>query len=197
MPISESEYYLLKKEMRDSRIDGTIIDIETTGDFQKSPDPGDMQDYLVRYEKIKITAVGTLNKNSIMVFVAKGRQSLSRFQEKAIRIMSSAGHPLYAFNKSFEEGCYYWNSGKRMLNIEHDIQKFQFEKKENVVVELGLHQHNDPFHGDGSLCKRAFELGKLHDVIAHNRACLLKEYYIFRKRGAREFKTTWLDQGKL
>lgn len=67
------------------------------------------------------------------------------------------------------------------------------EKKETVARGLGLPGYDDPFNGEGRLCVRAFGSGKVEDIIRHNRACLLKEHGILKERGAREFRTEWLD----
>jgi len=193
LPYRVLRHYILHEETVEADFKGTIIDIETVGQFGEAPYCPDKEDYLARYRDMRITAVGILAGGKLQVFAAKGIDSLATFQKSAIMFMSKATGPLHAFNKAFEEGCYYWNSGRQMLDIDKEIQMTKAEKKEAVVRELGLPTYDDPFNGEGRLCVRAFESGKVEDIIRHNRACLLKEYGILSRRGGREFRTKWLD----
>ena len=188
-----SGHYIQHEEAVEADFKGTIIDIETVGEFGEASYCQDKEDYLARYRNIRITAVGILAGGKLQIFAAKGVEHLADFQRSAIMFMSKATGPLHAFNKAFEEGCYYWNSGREILDIDRDIQMTRREKKEAVVRNLGLPGYDDPFNGEGRLCVRAFQSGKVEDIIKHNRACLLKEYGILNKRGAREFRTKWLD----
>ena len=186
-------HYIQHEETVEADLKGTIIDIETVGDFRAAPFCQDTEDYLSRYRDMRVTTVGILAAGQLMVFAAKGVDHLTAFQKSAIKFMSKATGPLHAFNKAFKEGCYYWNSGREILDIDREIQMTKGEKKEVVVRGLGLSGYDDPFNGEGRLCVRAFQSGKVEDIIKHNRACLLKEYGILNKRGAREFRTKWLD----
>jgi len=186
-------HYIQHEEAVEADFKGTIIDIETVGEFGEAPYSQDKEDYLARYRDIRITTVGILAGGKLQIFAAKGVEHLADFQRNAIMFMSRLTGPLHAFNKAFEEACFYWNSGREILAIDRDIQMTRGEKKEAVVRGLGLPGYDDPFNGEGRLCVRAFQSGKVGDVIRHNRACLLKEYGILKKRGAREFRTKWLD----
>lgn len=195
MTSEDTKYYKVYRETVGTDFEGTIVDIETIGDFTEvgKSYPPDGQDYLGRYKKIMITTVGLLSEGELTVHIAKDKESLEKFKSRAISIMTDLSRPTYAFNKSFEEGCYFWNAGFKVLNIDYELQKFVGEKKEDVVVELGISGYDDPYHGDGGRCITAFEEGKIDEIIKHNRACLLKEYQIFKKRGAYEIKTEWLN----
>lgn len=181
-------------EKRETDFDGTIVDIETIGDFRKvAYPPNQDQDYILRYKDMKITTVGIYGGNEIQIYIAKEMNHLDQFQIKAIRIMEHVKRPTYAFNKSFEEGCYYWNSNCTLLDVDYDLQIFVGESKKSLVSKLNINNYDDPFFDDGGKCVDAFLLGNLQDIIRHNRSCLLKEHQILIIRGAKEMKTEWLD----
>ncbi|MHA1637592.1 MAG: hypothetical protein ACTSUB_06200 [Candidatus Thorarchaeota archaeon] len=186
----------MHREQVETTFEGTIIDIETVGEFRRVGGFSPLgQDYLGRYKDMKITTVGFLSENELSVFFVKDAESLDNFRKKAISILKTRTAPTYAFNKSFEEGCYFWNSGQESLHIDNELQSFTGEKKENVVIKLGINKYDDPFHGEGRKCVSAFFQGNIDDIVKHNRACLLKENQILAKRGAKKIKTIWHDSG--
>jgi hypothetical protein len=195
LPIKVSKNYRKKVEHVDTNFEGALIDIETIGQFygpwRDTPPLG--SDYISRYKLMRITTVGILSDDTLTIFIANDVDCLDAFQKKAMEIMRRSNKPCYAFNKTFEEGCYFWNSGRKILEYEYELQQYPLEKKENVVMQLGIDDYRDPFHGDGSKCKKAFLKGDLKSIISHNRACLLKESKILEKRGAQRLATTWLD----
>ena len=72
-------------------------------------------------------------------------------------------------------------------------QEIERVKKELQVRNFGISNFDDPFNGDGSLAgfswKKHLETKEtkyVHDVLAHNRACVLKEYSLLFSLG---FKT--------
>jgi len=199
MPVKVGKVYRKKEEHVDTSFQGAIVDIETIGEFYgpRRDVPPLGSDYLTRYKLMKITAVGVLSASRLTNHVANGPDCLDAFQKIAIEIMKDALKPCYAFNKSFEEGCYFWNSGKEFLHFKYELQQFPLERKENAVRSLGIDNYGDPFHGDGYRCKDAFLAGDLSSIINHNRACLLKEGKILEKRGAKKFTTKWLDVDKI
>ncbi|MHA1930840.1 MAG: hypothetical protein ACTSV2_19890 [Candidatus Thorarchaeota archaeon] len=191
-----SKNYGMHREQVETTFEGTIIDIETVGEFRRVGGFSPLgQDYLGRYKDMKITTVGFLSENELSVFFVKDAESLDNFRKKAISILKTRTAPTYAFNKSFEEGCYFWNSGQEILHIDNELQRFTGEKKENVVIKLGINKYDDPFHGEGRKCVSAFFQGNIDDIVKHNRACLLKENQILAKRGAKKIKTIWHDSG--
>ncbi len=160
---------------------GSILDLETIGEFSRG---GAVNNAFAEYREIKITTVGVLTRDKIVIRIANGQNALSEFQELAVEMILDTKRPLYAFNKRFEEGCFYWASGGRRLIIEHELQRFPREKKENVVRMLGIDSFGDPYHGEGRRCVVAFAAGDLESIVRHNRSCLLKEAQILKKRGA-------------
>ncbi len=194
-PIKSSSIYKKYQEKIDTDFEGTIIDIETIGEFTKVGF-GTLPlgtDYLQRYKEMKITTVGTLSEGKLTIRIANDSNNLLSFQSTAIRKMRESLSPLYAFSKPFEEGCYYWNSNYQFLEIDYELQGRVYEKKQVVTNSLAIRNYSDPFHGDGGKCKDAFLSGDLDKVVAHNRACLLKENQILLKRGAKKIATKWLD----
>ncbi|MHA2024685.1 MAG: hypothetical protein ACW98U_02195 [Candidatus Thorarchaeota archaeon] len=195
MPTKVSKRYREMKERVKTVFDGSIIDIETIGDFSEvnrgTPPMG--SDYLKRYRSMRITAVGVLSAGKLTICVANGYENLDAFQKIATKVMRDTSVPLYAFNKTFEEGCYFWNSEERSLEIDYELQQAVLERKEDVVKALNIDDYDDPFHGKGVRCKSAFASGDLQSIMKHNRACLLKENQILSKRGAKKLVTKWLD----
>lgn len=195
LPIKVSKNYRKKVEHADTNFEGAVIDIETIGQFygQRRNTPPLGSDYISRYKLMKITTVGILSDDTLTIYIANDVDCLDAFQKKAMEIMRRLDRPCYAFNKTFEEGCYFWNSGRKFLEYEYELQQFPLERKENAVMQLGIDGYGDPFHGDGSMCKSTFLKGNLKSIINHNRACLLKESKILEKRGAKRLATIWLD----
>ena len=195
LPSEVTKNYRVYREEVSTDFEGTIVDIETIGDFIQvgTRFPPQEQDYLGKYRDMKITTVGVLSENELAIFIAKNIECVIEFQKSAIKLMSEVSSPTYAFNKSFEEGCYFWNSGFNIIRIDNELQTFAGEKKEDVVEEYGISKYNDPFHGDGGKYVAAFFEGNIDDIIKHNRACLLKEHQILKERGAKRIRTEWLN----
>lgn len=193
-PIKSSNIYEKHQEEIETDFEGTIIDIETIGNFgTPSGFFPQGQDYLSRYCNMKITTIGILSNDLLQIFIAKNEESMERFQKKVTKEMRGADSPTYAFNKSFEEGCFYWNSGHELVNLDYELQSKVGESKKAVVATLKINNFDDPFYDIGRKCVDAFEAGDLQSIIQHNRACLLKEHQILRKRGRKGIKTKWLD----
>jgi len=188
----------IRKEPVDCDFEGTIVDFETIGLF--TPMPSHRlefgQDFIRKYQKIKVTTVGILSGGVLQIAIALGREHLDMFGKKALSIVSGSDRPLYAFNKPFEEGCLFWIS-RSMFNFENELQAFAMENKERAVQQLKIPSYNDPYRGQGRRCVDAFIKGDLENIAKHNRACLLKERDILGIRGARTMQTKWLDIDKL
>ena len=194
MPWKVYRTHKMRKEPVDCDFEGTIVDVETIGSF--TPVPSRRlefgQDFIRRYQKIKVTTVGTLSDGVLQIAIALGPEHLDMFGKKALSIVSQSDRPLYAFNKPFEEGCLFWIS-KNILSFENELQAFPRENKERAVQQLKIPSYNDPYRGKGKKCLDAFNKGDLENIAKHNRACLLKERDILGIRGARTMQTKWLD----
>lgn len=98
--------------------------------------------------------------------------------------MGSLDRPFYAFNSNFERGTFFHSLNKE-VPFERELNKERFEPKWRAIAELKIPQYDDPFNDDGKLCSEAWRRGQIEALIAHNRACLLKERDILLKRGFR------------
>jgi hypothetical protein len=162
----------------DSEIQGTIIDIETIGDFYKSCPPNDSR----RYKDIKIVIFGFINKHQLNIFCAGGMEAIG-FLEKKVHdvIIDNLEKPFYAFNCDFERGVCFHHIGKE-IDFGGELNKEKYESKAAAVRDLRIDNYGDPFHDNGYKCMQAWSGGKFDDAIAHNRACLLKERDILVNR---------------
>ena len=77
------------------------------------------------------------------------------------------------------------NQLKEKVEFTGELQNFRYEKKLDVVHSLKLDNYDDPFFDNGLKCEPAWKLHNYKQVIAHNRACLLKERDILIQRGYR------------
>ena len=198
MPWKVYREYKIRKEQVDCNFEGTIVDFETIGLFTPvSPRRLEFgQDFIRKYQKIKVTTVGTLSDGVLQIAIALGQEHLDKFGKEALSIVSQSDRPLYAFNKPFEEGCLFWIS-RSMFDFENELQARAMENKERAVQQLKIPSYNDPYKGKGFRCVDAFVKGDLENIAKHNRACLLKERDILRIRGSRTMQTKWLDTDKL
>ncbi len=166
------------KEDISSNFDGTIIDLETIGEFfNQYPDSR-------RYKDIQLVIFGFINRCGLHIFCAKGIEAISKLREETKSIIDSLERPFYAFNSEFERGVLFYELGEE-IEFDGELQVTR-EPKSRAVKDLHIPNYNDPFHDNGYLCMKAWEAGDFDGAIAHNRACLLKERDIVTKRGFRE-----------
>ncbi|MFC2035594.1 hypothetical protein ACFLUJ_05665 [Chloroflexota bacterium] len=166
------------KEDIDSNFKGTIIDIETTGEFlNQYPDSR-------RYRNFQLAIFGFINRYVLHILCAKGMRAINELREESGKIIDSLERPFYAFNTDFERGVLFYELGKE-ISFEGELQESR-ESKANTRSYLGILNYEDPFYDNGYLCMKAWENGEFNRAIAHNRACLLKERDILIKRGSTE-----------
>ncbi len=170
----ESIYKL--EEPIDSNIDGTIIDIETIGEFNKRYYDSR------RCSSLKQVIFGCIDTNQIQIFCANGYQNIDELCSITKDLIGKLKRPFYAFNCSFESSVWFHNIGIE-IDFDGELQGFKYESKRNAVALLRIPQYNDPFFDDGYKCLKAWESQKFKHAIAHNRACLLKERDILKYRG--------------
>jgi hypothetical protein len=162
-----------------SSFEGTIIDIETIGEFlNQYPDSR-------RYKDIQLVIFGFINRRGLHIFCAKGIEAINELREGTKRIIDSLERPFYAFNSEFEKGVFFYELGKE-FDFDGELQKEKFESKVDAVRDLDISNYDDPFYSRGFPCIKAWKDGEFDKAIAHNRACLLKERDILIKRGFRE-----------
>jgi len=165
------------KENISSDFVGTVIDIETIGEFD------DQYTDSRRYEGIQIVIFGFMNKCFLHVLCAQEREAIGDLRERIEKIIDSLERPFYAFNCGFETGVLFCELG-REIYFDGELQE-AYESKRKVVRNLDIPNYDDPFYDRGLWCMNAWHNGEFDAAIAHNRACLLKERDILLKRGFR------------
>jgi len=161
-----------------SDFEGTIIDIETIGEFSREPDSR-------RYKQIIPVVFGFITKDGIKIFCAKTENSIETLKQNIREILPQLEKPFYAFNTEFERGVLFHALG---LDVKFDCEltKEKYESKSTAIKLLKISNYDDPFNDNGILCMDAWLKGFIKSSIAHNRSCLLKEKDILLKRGFRE-----------
>ena len=174
------------KERREdiiSNFEGTIIDIETIGEFNNDRLYKIYNDSR-QYEKMQQVILGFINRDGLKILCAEGKQAINDLAIRAEEHIEKLERPFYAFNTDFESSVWFHQLGKKII-FDGELQKVKFERKADVIKSLGIPNYDDPFHDVGRLCMEAWEKGEFNKAIAHNRACLLKERDILIKRGFR------------
>ena len=162
-----------------SDFEGTIIDIETIGEFDNRYNDSR------RFKDIRLAIFGFIDRDALHIFCAKGIEAINELKEKAKDILDSLQRPFYAFNCEFEKGVLFYELGKE-ISFDGELNKEKFESKVDAVRGLDISNYDDPFYSRGFPCMQAWKDGKLDRAMAHNRACLLKERDILIKRGFRK-----------
>lgn len=166
-------------EIIKSGFEGTIIDIETIGDFRREYDDSR------QYKEIIPVIFGFIVKDKLNVFCAKNKDSIEKLNQKVKAILPKLKKPFYAFNSNFERGTLFHRLSVR-IKFDGELNEEEFESKGLAVLTLKIPNYDDPFNDIGRLCKEAWLRGEINKAIAHNRSCLLKERDILLKRGFRK-----------
>ncbi len=163
-----------------SSFEGTIIDIETIGEF----DPAYPYDSR-HYRKIRQTIFGHIDKDRLHIYCAQSLEDIEQLRLMTPQIFAGLPRPYYAFNCNFESGVWFHQIGLQ-IKFDGELQGEPFESKKNAIIKLKIPNYDDPFWDKGQLCIRAWNEKQFDQAIAHNRACLLKERDILLKRGSCE-----------
>jgi hypothetical protein len=169
---------IIHGEPIESEFEGTIIDLETIGNFER-----EFKDSR-QYRSITPVIFGLITKEGLMINCARNPQSMLKLQKKVHEILPTLPKPFYAFNCHFEQGVLFHYTGQKLDFLE--LQHRDRENKERAITALGIDKYKDPFNGDGYACSLAWQEGKAWEALAHNRACLLKERDLLLRRGAKE-----------
>jgi len=162
-------------------IQGTIIDIESIGDFNNHyPDDDSRQ-----YSDIQPVIFGYLSEGILVIYCAENKDEKSCLIQQIKDEFQQLPSPYYAFNSRFERGVLF-HSCDMIINFECELNMMSREKKKYTVQSLGIDNYDDPFYDNGYQCLISWENGDIESAIKHNRSCLLKEREILRKRGFRE-----------
>jgi hypothetical protein len=170
----------LFKESVNSDFEGTIIDIETIGEFDEAY-PGDSR----RYRNITPVILGSLTRSQLKIYFIRDLEDISGFKKFMSAHVTELERPLLAFNCRFETGVLYHFCNVK-VGIERELNARRGEAKWYVVGSLGLDKYDDPFDGSGLACKNAWLRGEIDKCVQHNRSCLLTERDLLLERGFRE-----------
>jgi len=166
------------KEDISSSFEGTIIDIETIGEFFNQYHDSR------RYKDIQLVVFGFINRYGLHIFCAKGIEAINELKETAKNILNSLERPFYAFSSEFERGVLFYELGMQ-IDFDGELQRGS-EPKARARKRLGIPNYDDPSYDNGYLCMKAWEAGEFDTTVRHNRACLLKERDILVKEGSRK-----------
>ena len=167
---------------------GAVIDLET----EERPFLDELCG-AARYKNCSVCC-GILDKNKVEIIAKTYNVSDDLFVRVVDEKVKRISHPYYAFNVGCDMALLSKLLG-REIRFDRELQKKQYESKRNAVQTLGMPNFDDPFNGDGRLAAKAWtkhvethEKGCVENIIAHNCACLLKEYSILVRRGYREIE---------
>jgi len=127
----------LIQELREeivSDFKGTIIDIETIGDFNgRYRNTGDWREY----EGIQQVIFGYVNSQYLQILWVKQKEEIAELNDRVAKIIDTLEKPFYAFNTAFEKNVLTCQLG-RAVNVECELQREKFESKSNAVRELRI-----------------------------------------------------------
>lgn len=175
----------IHKEKVDRPIKGTIIDIETIGNFNNEYDSLDSR----HYTNLRTVIFGSIDNESLQIHCAKKAESIEQLEKIIVDELDRLELPFYAFNCNFERSIFFHSLNKDVPfdgELGKKLGTNKYEAKRYVVADLNIQQYGDPFNDQGLLCSQAWQKGNITDAIAHNRSCLLKEREIL---SIRQFRT--------
>jgi hypothetical protein len=159
---------------------GTILDIETCGDFLTSFPNWDIR----RYQALQQVILGHITQSTITIYCARNQDEIEELKALTPEILNSLQRPWYAFNCSFEERVWECQGLKIKFDGELQVRNVSYESKAQAVEGLNIPQYDDPFDDNGLLCAKAWLQNDFKNALAHNRSCLLKERDLLCLRGA-------------
>ena len=160
--------------------EGTIIDIESIGEFNQQF-KYDSRNYI----NIKQVILGYITKENLHIYCATCPHEIEELRLKTPAIMKDLAKPYYAFNCNFESGVLFHHAGIK-IDFDGELQGVAFERKKDAILQLRIPNYDDPFFDIGFMCIKAWNSQDFKKAVAHNRACLLKERDILVKRGHKE-----------
>jgi hypothetical protein len=168
------------EEVIKSDFEGTIIDIESVGNFSRSFPESDSR----HYSKILPVIFGYITNEGLKIIYIEKKDDIRYLIEKIITVLPILKKPFYAFNSDFEKGVLF-HACRISTNFSGELNSTKREWKGYAVSLLGIDNYNDPFFDRGYKCMKAWEKGNIELAVKHNRSCLLKEKDILVKRGFR------------
>ena len=169
--------------------EGAVIDLET--DERNFSDELQGAD---RYKNHCAVCCGILDKNKVEIIAKTCNASNELFVQAVDEKVRGTNHPYYAFNVGCDMALLTKLLG-REIRFDRELQQYERESKRDVVQNLGIPNFDDPFNGRGYLAAKEWtkhletrETDCAKRIIAHNLACVLKEYTILMRRGYRGIK---------
>ena len=160
--------------------EGTIIDIESIGEFNQQF-KYDSRNYI----NIKQVILGYITKQKLHIYCATCPPEIDELKLKTPEIFKDLSKPYFAFNCNFESGVLFHQCGLQ-IDFDGELQGVAFERKKDAILQLRIPNYDDPFFDVGFMCIKAWNTKDFKKAIAHNRACLLKERDILVKRGHKQ-----------
>lgn len=165
-------------EAMDENFDGTIIDLETIGNFQNQYSDSRI------YCNIIPVIFGTISKHELKIFYCEDNSDIEQLKMEIKGNLPKLQKPFYAFNSNFEIGTLY-HSCSSLVEFQGELNREKYEGKWRAVMDLKISNYDDPFNDKGLECSKAWIRGEIDKAVAHNRSCLLKEKDILLLRGSR------------
>jgi hypothetical protein len=163
--------------------EGAVIDLESDGE--------PFQDYLYgahRYAKHSATSFGILDKDHVEVITKTYETTDEQFVQEVEKALHEINRPYYAFNAEFDMALLSKLLDKEIA-FERDVMVI-YAKKELLVGKYGISNFDDPFKGEGNLAGISWkkhlqtrDMKYVLHIVAHNRACVLKEYSLLLYHG--------------
>ena len=150
---------------------GTIIDLETVGEFDRRFNSTDSR----QYAQLRPTIFGYLSEGTLVQYCAEGYSDTFSLVDIMNATLPSLDSPFYALNCHFERGVCVHSCTcvpEPLLDVRGENSR---ERKWDVRARLGIPTYNDPFNGNGYTCLLEWQNGNYADCLNHNRACLLIE----------------------
>ena len=119
-----------KSESLKKGINGTIVDIETIGEFDRQYPSYD----LMHYSDLKPTIFGFLTENSLVQFCAEGPDEIAQLIQIIGDTMPKLSEPYYALNCYFERGVLFHvcNLEPEFIDVRGDIKGRKWDIRENL-----------------------------------------------------------------
>ena len=173
---------MIKKEFKTDFISPIVIcDIEISNEIKDKE--GNWN-----YENSDIVTLGILYGNKITIYQREKKDKLGNWKQ-AIHEKLKTMPVMFSLNTKMEK-----YSLKGFLGLNLFIEEIQFAKgrgcsKDNMFNDLIKNKiinkkdiPIDPFKGDSKLVIESYEKEDYSSIIAHNKSCLIKEYFIFINR---------------
>ncbi len=122
------------KEDMISNFEGTVIDIETVGEFNRHyRGTHDSREY----QNIQQAIFGFINGQGLHILCAKGMEAINELNKKTEKLIDLLQRPFYAFQSEFERGVLFHQLGKR-IDFDGELQRYRGESKGNARTELNI-----------------------------------------------------------